>query len=87
MFPSQEESWSAILVKKGGKRKIVAAQIERETMNSSSSGSDPKQVETASRLQKSFSRRIPSNKHAISGGAPTWNKGKSDEIESTKARQ
>lgn len=41
-------------------------------MNSSSSGSTPKQVEAvAFRLRAPFSRRISSNKHAISGGAPT----------------
>ena len=45
---------------------------EGGTMNSSSSGSGSaaKHVET-SLLHKSFSRRISSNKHAISGGAPT----------------
>ena len=50
---------------------------EREeggTMNSSSSGSAPKHVETVSLLQRSFSCRISSNKVAISGGAPTCNK-------------
>lgn len=40
-------------------------------MNSSSSGSAPKHVETTSLLHRSFSRRISSNKPAISGGAPT----------------
>lgn len=45
---------------------------EKETMNSSSSGSAPKHVETASLLQRPFSRRISSSRHAISGGAPTW---------------
>ena len=41
-------------------------------MNSSSSGSASTHVETTtSLLQTSFSRRISSNKHAISGGAPT----------------
>lgn len=44
---------------------------EGGTMNSSSSGSAPKHVETTSLLQRSFSRRISSNKNAISGGAPT----------------
>jgi len=55
----------------------VCAQRERRggTMNSSSSGSAPKHVEeeTTSLLHRSFSRRISSNKRAISGGAPTCN--------------
>lgn len=41
-------------------------------MNSSSSGSAPKQVvEPTSCLQNSFSLLISSKKEAISGGAPT----------------
>jgi hypothetical protein len=60
---------------------VLSIERERErervgggTMNSSSSGSAPKYVETTSRLQMSFSRRISSSKLAISGGAPTCTK-------------
>jgi hypothetical protein len=65
-------------------KKTVCAHVckrarERETMNWSSSGSEPKRVEPAARvvvvlLQRSLSLRISSNTSAISGGAPTCKK-------------
>ena len=60
-------------VRAGMKEKKEKGKEEEGTMNSSSSGSAPTHVETTTSLWRtSFSRRISSNKHVSSGGAPTW---------------